>query len=72
MIGARYFLLLHLYLTKITVENQRNGILATPECRNFFIRGVIDLLLPEEHLALPVAEYFPLKRSTKPKLVDDG
>ena len=28
--------------------------------------------IPEEELALPVAEYFLLKRFTKPKRVDDG
>ena len=36
------------------------------------IRGVIDLPIPEEELALPVAEWYPLKRSTKPKLVEDN
>ena len=35
-------------------------------------RGVIDWPLPEEELALPVAEYLPMKRSSKPKLVQDG
>ena len=34
--------------------------------------GAIDLPLPEEELTLPVAEWLPLKRSTKPKLVEDS
>ena len=31
-------------------------------------KGVIDWPLPGQELALTVADYFPLKRSTKPKL----